>query len=577
MKRKKGTAPAKPHSKVKAAARVLSPNQEWAAKYETKILAALHPYQRAAVEDPGRRVSMLVGRGGGKTTAARARAVIKMMKRRKAKIVYIATTRTQAEELNWGPLKEMLERLGIYDEFSFNESKLRCTCKRTGSTYRMVGADKKNEIGKLRGQPFDEVQIDEGASHLPELLEELIDRIIGPRLGERQGVILLFGTPGHILRGQFYDATRRSSPRHRPYVDRDKRDADGKLLYPEWTAWSSHAWNMLHIMALPNAAKLYPALVANWLEALVEKKDKQWSDENPIWMREYLGLWASDDTTMIFKYRPHLEGEAAKKHDVPDGTAWNQWDPFGSHKLEGIDALKAAIAALPKDEAGRVRDWHFVSAKDMGSKDPFACNLFAFAPTDVKKEIWHVFGFEKRGMYGKPIAELLIGPDLNHEKLAGIMGVIGWPDGMVMDSDQATLDDLAKVYGLQIKKATRDRDYKFGAIELVNGDLVDGRLKIIKGSILEMQMQELQWKPDEFGFMREDKSQANHSTDCVVHGRKLISELFESGVVDSTARPGTNVVYVDPMGLDGQNADPSSEEDDKYLADPEYEQGWGND
>jgi hypothetical protein len=569
VSRRRDTKPAKPHSKKKAAARVLSPNEEWAAKWETKILDACHPDQRDAVEDPHDLIAYLVGRGGGKTTAARARAVIKMMKMRKARIVYIALTRPSAEELNWLPLKDMIDRLGLTEEFTFNESKMRCTCKRTGSTYRMVGADKKHEIDKLRGQSFDEVQIDECGAMNPELLEMLIDRVVGPRM---RGPILLLGTPGHLLRGPFYAATRRGSADHRPYKDRNKAQ------YADWINWSSHTWSLAEVVRLPEARTKYPELIKLWQNALKKKLQKRWSDENPIWRREYLGEWAADDTTMVFRYRPHLTGEDAAKRGVPDGTAWNQWDPFGTQKVEGLEALKIAIAALPKNEKNQVCDWHYVLTEDMGSRDPFAATVLAFDPADEDKSIWHVYTFEQRGMYAKRIAELELGPDPEraHEKPQGLMGVIGWPDGSIIDSDQALIDELARVYGLQKKKASRQPDQKYGSIELVNGDLVDGRIKVIKGSILEQQLQELQWKQDEYGFLREDKAQANHSTDTLVYGRRLLAEMFESGVVDSTADRNTQVQYEDPMGL-GEESDPAVQEDDRYLADPEYtEDAWGN-
>ena len=48
-------------------------------------------------------------------------------------------------------------------------------------------------------------------------------------------------------------------------------------------------------------------------------------------MREYLGIWVSDDTDLIFKYRAQLLGEQAIERGVEPGTPWNQWEPKEWH------------------------------------------------------------------------------------------------------------------------------------------------------------------------------------------------------------------------------------------------------
>lgn len=472
-------------------------------------------------------MSYCVGRGGTKTTSMRARAILKTTRIRNGLVVYVANSRPQAEELMWGPLKNACEAYGIADEMEFLDGKLRMTCKRTGATYRLFGVEDRKDADKLRGQPFNEFQADEVGGMGAELLDYMLEQCVIPRIGERHGTIVMGSTPPPRLAGVFYDATRLGAvdadgvPIHRPYKDRHRPE------FKDWIGWSSHAWNLKQVIEQDGAAERYPALVANWENALRTKKRKKWSDDHPIWMREYLGLWASDHTDHMFRYRPHV-----------DGKPWNQWDPFDGGELEGISMLKAAIAALPKD----VGTWHYVVMMDSGSRDPFACNVFAFAPSDPERRILHVFAFERTGMYAKTEAEILIGPDPEkHPGVpnGGIFGVIGWPDAVEIDADQKHVDELSNVYGIRAKRAEKKADYKFGAIELVNGDLVEGKIKIIKGSPLEKQLQLLQWKTDEYGMLREDKAQANHSTDTLIYGRNAIAGLFEGGVVadDDDDRP----------------------------------------
>lgn len=509
------TARAKPHSRKAAAARdvaAMDPDQAWAADLASRMLADCHPFQRDAVLDPAKRITLLVGRGGGKTTALRVRALRKSTSISRARVAYVATSRPEAERLNWEPLKQLIEVLGEMDAFEFSESKMICLCKRTGGTLQFFGADDKREINKLRGQPFNEFQVDEAASHDPTLLEILLERAVGPRLGERDGGIILAGTPGHVLRGLFYDATRPGSDVHRPYRER----AD----FPGWIGWSSHAWNMVEIQTLPTAKK-YVALAKNWAEALVEKQRKQWTDDNPIWMREYLGRWAADNTTTMYAYRAH----------GTDGGLWNQWDPLAGRKLEGVQALKAAIAALPAE----FTDWLYGYGQDLGSRDPYALNIAAISPSDPHRRVFHVHSFGQRKMYARLIAELLIGTEATaqasrgevYTEVGGLFGVTGWPAAIVADLaglGETLIDELAHVYGIQIKAAQKAG--KFGAIEVVNGDLVDGRMQILAGSPLEDQLATLQWKPDEYGQPKEDRSARNDHADSWTYIRTEIGGLF---------------------------------------------------
>lgn len=549
---------AAPHERTKAARRVLSPDEKWAAAIRTRMLADCHRYQYDGVTDPSRRVSILTGRGATKTTTLRVRAALKTTALRRSEILYLALTEDHARELNWDPLQDMNEHYGL--ELRFNKSELTATCKRTGSRYVMGGMENDQYIEQYRGKSRNELQVDETASQDPPRLEKLLDRIVGPRLGDRQGCIVLAGTPGHDLNGTFYDATRPGSLHHAPYADRQKEGYAPKY-------WSSHAWSLKQICELPNAAKLYPSLIALWNEDLIEKEKKGWSDDHPVWMREYLGLWASDLTGRVFQYRPTV----------------NQWDPFGGEKLEGVPGLRIAVAKL--GELG-IRDLHFVVPADGGHSDPFAINVLAFSPTDPRRRIWHVMFLERTGWYAKLIAELVAGPEAverllkggSIEPLGGVLGETGWPDASVMDTDGSTLGELKNVYGLSFKKADRERNAKKGKVELVNGEFHEQRLFIIKNSPLEEQLGQLQWKEDINGQLKEDPRQANHSTDTLVYGRDEIAILFESGTVaqEATGGAAAPAAYVDPQGLDGGGIG-TEPEFEGLLAEAEYvDASWGN-
>lgn len=503
--------------------------------WETKdraLIASCHPKQRAALLDPHRRVDALTGRGAGKTTFVRGRFMRRMGRTPGAHCLYVATTRDQAIDLMWTPIKEIADRLSI--SATFNETSLRCTFRRNKAQLRLVGADDKRQIEKYRGLPHHEVWIDEAASYPPQLLEHLIERIIGPRLGDFGGMLGMVGTPGHVLAGPFYEATRPGSPMHRPWGDADAPPA----------MWSHHSWT------LQDGAPYVPAMARLWQEALVEKADRGWSDNHPVWMREYLGQWAADDTESIYRYRAH---------DLTTGADHNQWDP-------PIDP-RTRVAKLPEG------DWRYVYGLDLGHSDPMAVVIFAYQPSE--RILRQIYNFEKRGMFAKTIAELLLGPELDHENPTGLFGVTGWPEAIVADTSNlggALLDELAQVYGIQIAPAQR-RD-KFDHIELFNGELVDGRIKVLKGSSLEEQLLQLQWQADEYGRLKETKGQANHSADAAIYARTAAAARFKE---EPVAPPPAQLSEFQKAGRERLVEKPSRGEYDGLLDDDGYfgDDAWG--
>ena len=469
----------------------------WQAKIAA-LLDGCHPKQLAFVLDDSKRIAALTGGRCGKTTGGRVRLLRRAMLTKRARCLFIAETRPHAEELVWLPIKDLCDRLEI--DAKFDETRLVCTLRKNGAQIKLVGADDKREINKLRGVPRHEVGIDEGASHPVALLEQLIDRVLAPRLGDYDGTLWVVGTPGHILSGRFYDSTRPGSEISRPYEDKDDPQYEG------WVGWSFHQWSML------DAAEHVPQIATAWKNALLTKRRNGWEDENPVWKREYLGLWAADDTENVFKYRPHDD----------KGKPLNQYAP----KMLQRGSVPGGFADLPDG------NWLYVYGMDMGHSDPFA--LVVLAHNADTNELRHVYEFTKKGMFVRDIAKLLMGHSwceaMNRQEdpgsPGGIIGVTGWPFAIACDATNlgnAIIEELREVYGIPVEKAMQ-KD-KHDAVEIVNGDLIDGRLKILKGSKLEEQMLSLQWAVDDVGRLKENKGQANHLTDALIYARRSAKHL----------------------------------------------------
>lgn len=456
-----------------------------------RIERQCHPKQAAFVFDPAARISLLVGRGGGKTLAALFRLLLCMMRGVNRETLFIAATRESAERLVWKDLKRLVLALRLTD-VRFNESDLTCMLP-NGSSLLLYGADDRGDIQKLRGRSWHESVVDETASIKSSLLTELLLEVIGPRA---IGPIVIMGTPGKRFDGIFYEVTRPGSPEHRAYADRELPE------FERWEKWSSHAWNIVD-----GCEAGIPAMIELRAVQLEEKRRNGWSDSNPYWLREYEGKWARDDTQNVYAYHAHDEATGKEK---------NQWTPkIGAN----------GFAILP---AG-IKDWGYGISVDVGFKDAFALEVGAFSYSDPSRKLYHVYEVYRTRLYAQAIAKLLIGEALDHDKYGGIIGAIGWPDVLVGDfagAGAALLTELQTVYGITVKPADKPYRYKDNAIELVNSDLHDDRMAIMKGSALAAEMGTLQWDVDAQGKRIENKGQANHACDAWLYLRNDVAGLL---------------------------------------------------
>lgn len=469
-----------------------------------QILEECNPKQRAYVNDPTRRFAALTSARAGKTTASKARLVIKALRIRRARLLFIAVTKDQAGDLMWGPLKDLCSRLGI--KVIPNETKLQLYFPQTGSFIRILGADDKAEIEKLRGRPWHEVIIDEAASHPHRLLVTLIEKVIGPRLGDFDGVLGMIGTPGHVLHGLFYDATRRGSTDGLLWEERDQVPEDKR---PEW---SVHKWTLEY------SAQFTVVQATAWRVALYTKGKKGWTDANPTWRREYLGEWCADEGEMMYAYRPHVDEFLRELHatTLEIGAPWNLWSPARD---------KDGWAVLPK----KFTDWRHAVGMDLGHGVSFALQVLGYSPSDKERNFYQRYEVVRRGMYARKIAQLILGEALDHKNPGGIVGKLGcWPDIIVCDVSNlggAIIDELKDVYGIHIVPA--DQRSKPGNVELTNGDLIDGRAHLLEGSELVGEMAGLQWRIDDFGLPREPKH-GDNACDGFIYARGAVAAMFEA-------------------------------------------------
>lgn len=484
------------------------------ATVESRIRISTHGKQRDFIFDPARWISLLSGRGAGKTFAEMCRLILAMLRGDRttgkgANCLYVAKNREQARGIVWADFKDLIERLGFTSLAKVDEVRAEITLA-NGSWFKLLGFDERDEIEKARGKTWHEVAIDEAGSARSDLLARLIDEIIGPRL---VGALVLFGTPGYLLEGSFYEATREGSSLHRPYAKRDEEAPDGWL-------WSSHAWNVKD-----GADAGIAAIIELYEKQLEDKQRKGYSDSNPKWLREQ-GRWALDNTTTVYAYRAH---------DEQGVIEFNQWTP----PPRPTDSTRWARLPPGWDP----KSWGYGISMDIGWKDAFALEAFAWSYTDPSRTMWHIGEFYKTKQATRAVARMLIGEGLSASKPTGIIGELGWPDLMVGDfSGQGDrfIEDMKVDYGILIKPVDKHPKFKDPAIEIVNADMFEGRFKIMKGSELAKELVTLQWVMDANGRRIENPHQPNHGCDGLLYFRVSVTPLLPAAAAAAPPPPQPN-------------------------------------
>lgn len=427
------------------------------------MLGRLFKQQADFVLDQHSFKSAMCPRRAGKTYACLVQLCYVALTKPRANIVYLCLTRGQASNNVWSYLKQ------FNDEFElglrFHGTNLTATFP-NGSVIRLMGAETRSEIDKLRGQAFDMVVVDEGKSFQGTVLEELIWEVLRPALADRRGKLVMIGTPGNILAGPFYAATVTEkpwpdAPGVLPYWWSDERKkAVGKRY-----VWSFHKWHVRDNVAMPHI----------WEEALATKAARGWTSDSPVWRREYEGEWCASDDHMVYALN--------RGHD-------NTWVP---------DPNSTAPHGLPEGH-----DWKYLLGMDIGFNDSTALVVAAYA--DTHPDLLHVWDYKQPHLTVPDIAKAV----------SKAIEIFGEFEAMVADTGglaKTVVETLGQVYGQHFEPA--EKKEKHDHIELVNSDLVSGRIKILTDSYLESEMRVLQWT--DTTYKHEDPSLDNHCCDAFLY------------------------------------------------------------
>jgi len=231
-------------------------------------LSTLFPKQREVVDHPSKRKVLICGRRAGKTDVIIKDLANGMLEEPNSANLYCALTIGSALNIFWKPFRRLNDQHGW--GFVFNEAKHQISHP-NGSWLAIGGGDKLRDLEKYRGTPWRRVRVDESGAWRPSLLQYFVREILEPAFMDFDGDVWLAGTPGRQCFGYFYESCL---------------GKNGFEVF-RWTAADNPHVRWQSFIHHPKTG----VLAVNG-----------WTEDNPIFKREYLALWSVDPSELVYAF-----------------------------------------------------------------------------------------------------------------------------------------------------------------------------------------------------------------------------------------------------------------------------------
>ncbi len=262
-----------------------------------------HPKQAAFFRSTKRRRVAHTSRRAGKTIGAAIWLAVDLLRNPAGLNLYLAQTAGVARVYMWRELRMLSDRWGL--PFTFNETNLVMKHKRGGGMLLLRGADKADEIEKLRGPKWRKVCLDEAQS-FGDWVEPLLNEVLGAALRDEGGELIMQGTAGKRKEGAFYEACHGL-----------KKRRNGEPVY------ELHKWTLQDNPYLSELARDEGEII----------DDEGYSGpDDPRFLREYKGQWVIGDEERMFAFDERInvyDGALPTGHNFKTGFGVD----FGWHDM----------------------------------------------------------------------------------------------------------------------------------------------------------------------------------------------------------------------------------------------------
>lgn len=433
------------------------------------IVAAMMPHQRRLWDSVSKRDAVCTARQQGKSWAVLLVVFASCVQKPRSQWAIVGPTKGALKRIYLPAIRQVNDKFTI--GVSHNKTDFTISLP-NGSIIYFLGADKAEEAEKLRGSTLEGIVVDEAQMYPLAELEYLIQDVADRALAVKKGRLILTGTPGDILQGEFYLATCTPAVR---------LGTNGSLSNYEYGSppdglWCKHIWSAQANISQPHI----------WEDALRLKKQRGWADDHPKWMREYLGLWVAVNNILV--YADFLPARNCREGDelprLPDGYTW-----------------------------------YYTLGVDLGQKDGTAMVVWAWSP--ASPNLYEVYS-EKitSDQLGTRIGARYLASWYNRllDRFGRFAAEVCDPGGLA----DFVLESLADDHNVFWEKAqVRDKE---DAIEMFNDDCEAGRVQCIRNSPLSLELVNNRWLKNKDGYVpprgkrTEDPAVPNDLCDAGLYG-----------------------------------------------------------
>lgn len=486
---------------------------ELEARHDEAVAAAellrkpFHPKQRAFYCSKHKRKATKKTRRAGATWGGARELMARSLEVAGHRATYVTKTRIEARARAWendtrsgflDVLKQEARFIGADGVDTYELGGMRVEVRKAdmelnfsnGSQINLFGLKDDASLGKQRGLAKHVYWIDE-AQDVP-ALDRFYKATITPALADFRGEVWLTGTPGIDCAGMFYNVTAEEEDDRLPgweihtvaVVDNPyfgHVEASGR----EWVVVDN--LKERHGPYATEAEAEKAATEIRWENtAGVAKRENGWSDDDPDFIREWLGKWVKTDARYVYPVH------GVPKHVLVYAPQRLTENPIDRSHAPWLD-VDAALLDLPRGP-GRDYEWMFSIGADFGyAQTAFALAVWAF--TFDRPDIFEVFSWKQHKVLPDDQRQYL---ELLFRMLPNVVAFVGDPAGQKL----ADLDAWRTRFNIPIEAA--DKGAKNTWQELMAGDIRKGNVHYREGSPMLHEATHLVYLPTKPGKTRKD-------------------------------------------------------------------------
>ena len=246
--------------------------------------------------------------------------------------------------------------------------------------------------------------------------------------------------------------------------------------------WTSHRATVLDNPHFPRWAgkKDWRERAARFLAD--KRATKGWAEDHPIYQREWMSNWVASDAGLVYRF----------------------------------SESKNIYAELPTDY-----DFEYVLGVDLGYDDSTAFVVIAFS--EDLPDLYEVESYKQTGMIPSEIAEKItfLAKKYDFTRIVADTGGLG----------KSIVEEFRTRHGIPIEPAEKNRKQEY--IELLNGDLATGRIKVRADSPLVEEWKSLRWDDDGDSLSEDDDDRVVRAARGGMGKRRREDDRDENHVADS--------------------------------------------